>query len=165
MNDFLTRTKKAEQKWASLMTSEEPVIYLGMASCGRAAGALEVMAAVKETLEEHNLKAKIIEVGCIGPCYLEPLMDVVVPGQPRISYANVTAKKAKRIIKGNLVDGDPLTKFAVGHFGDGDAPSVDGLPRFFDLPMLKPQVRIVLRNCGMIDPDDIDHYLANDGNK
>jgi NADH-quinone oxidoreductase subunit F len=165
MNDFLTKTQKAEKKWASLMTSEEPVIYLGTASCGRAAGSLEVMAAVKESLEEHNLKAKIVEVGCIGPCYLEPLMDVVVPGQPRISYANVTAKKAKRIIKGNLVDGDPLLRFAVGHFGDGDAPSVDGLPRFFDLPMLKPQVRVVLKNCGMIDPDDIDHYLANDGYK
>jgi NADH:ubiquinone oxidoreductase subunit F (NADH-binding) len=47
-----------------------------------------------------------------------------------------------------------------GHFGDAD---LDGIPRFFDMPMLKPQVRIVLRNCGVIDPDDFDHYLARDG--
>jgi len=47
-----------------------------------------------------------------------------------------------------------------GHFGELE---VEGIPRFFDLPMLKPQVRVVLRNCGIIDPDDLDQYLARDG--
>jgi len=51
----------------------------------------------------------------------------------------------------------------VGHFGNGDGEFTAGIPKFFELPMLKPQVRVVLRNCGFIDPEEIDHYLANDG--
>ena len=52
------------------------------------------------------------------------------------------------------------TRGAIGHFGRN---SYNGIPGFFELPMLKPQVRVVLRNCGLIDPDQIDHYLAVDG--
>ncbi|OQX96555.1 NADH-quinone oxidoreductase subunit F [candidate division KSB1 bacterium 4572_119] len=163
MNNFEQIKKKALDKWDSLIHSDIPVIYLGAASCGKAAGANKVLEIIIETLDEHKLKAKIIQVGCIGPCYLEPLMDIVVPGQPRISYANVDEIKTKRIIESYLLKNDPLLKFAVGHFGGEDKQLTNGLPKFFDLPMLKPQVRIVLRNCGYIDPEDIDHYIANDG--
>ncbi|MGB2990719.1 MAG: (2Fe-2S) ferredoxin domain-containing protein, partial [Candidatus Zixiibacteriota bacterium] len=87
MSDFEKKRKQAEKKWASLKASKIPVIYIGTASCGLAAGAMEVLGSVRETLKKNRLKAKIVRVGCIGPCYLEPLMDIAVPGQPRISYA------------------------------------------------------------------------------
>ena len=163
MSDFKTKKKKADRSWSSLKTSKVPIIYFGTASCGRAAGAMGVIDEVKKTLAEHDLRATIVEVGCIGPCYLEPLMDIAVPGRPRISYANVTAKRARVIVESYLIKDDPRLRFAVGHFGDENTEFAEGVPRFFDLPMLKPQVRIVLRNCGFIDPEDIDHYLANDG--
>ena len=163
MSDLEKRIGEARKKWSALAESKVPVIYLGTATCGRAAGALNVKAAVAEALKENHLKAKIVEVGCIGPCYLEPLMDIKLPGRPRISYANVNSTKAKTIIKSLLVDGDPKSDYAIGHFDDGGNGSFDGIPRFFDLPMLKPQVRVVLRNCGYIDPEEIDHYLAHDG--
>ncbi|MGB2981971.1 MAG: NADH-ubiquinone oxidoreductase-F iron-sulfur binding region domain-containing protein, partial [Candidatus Zixiibacteriota bacterium] len=86
-----------------------------------------------------------------------------VPGQPRISYANMNQHKAKRVIESYLKKGDPFLQFAVGHFGEEEWQSGNGIPRFFDLPMLKPQVRVVLRNCGFIDPEEIDHYIANEG--
>ncbi len=146
-----------------LKASRIPIIYLGTASCGRAAGAMEVLRSAQKTLKEKRLKAKILQVGCIGPCYLEPLMDIQMPGRPRISYANVTPEKAKKIIESYLIKGDPQAQFAVGHFGDENFEFTNGIPRFFDLPMLKPQVRVVLRNCGFIDPEEIDHYLANHG--
>ena len=98
------------------------------------------------------------QVGCIGPCYLEPLVDIQMPGQPRVSYSNVTPKLPTASCVAPA-QGDPLAKAAIGHFGG----PFHGIPRFFDLPMLKPQVRIVLRNCGLIDPKEIDHYLAVDG--
>jgi len=140
-----------------------PLIYIGMASCGRAAGANGVLAAVQETLEQERLQARIIQTGCIGPCYLEPLLDIALPGQPRVSFANVTPEQAKRIVSKSLKGGEVPLQQAVGHFGDGDAQLSVDLPRFFDLPMLKPQVRVVLKNCGLIDPEDVFHYLANDG--
>jgi NADH:ubiquinone oxidoreductase subunit F (NADH-binding)/NAD-dependent dihydropyrimidine dehydrogenase PreA subunit/(2Fe-2S) ferredoxin len=101
-----------------------------------------------------------MQVGCIGPCYLEPLVDIKMPGQPRVSYGNVNAKTLALILKTHLLGGAPHAKLALGHFGK---EPLDGIQPFYELPMLKPQVRIVLRNCGLIDPEDIDQYLAVDG--
>lgn len=163
MNDFEEIVNSALDQWDLITNNTVPIIYLGTASCGRAAGAMEVLETIHSTLETNQLEAKIIEVGCIGPCYLEPLMDIKLPGRPRISYANVRPAKVKKIIESNLINNDPLSKQAVGYLGDECPGFTDGIPRFFDLPMLKPQVRVVLRNCGFIDPENIDHYLANNG--
>jgi NADH-quinone oxidoreductase subunit F len=161
-NKIDSRRKQALAKWEELRNNPVPFIYIGAGSCGLAAGAAETQAAVEDYLERKGIEARIIQVGCIGPCYLEPLMDVQMPGQARISYANVMAKDVARILQAFFDDGEIAKDHLAGHFGDGD---LDGIPRFFDMPMLKPQVRIVLRNCGIIDPDDIDHYLARDGYK
>ncbi len=160
MNKLNKEIESAKKKWESLEDNKEPIIYIGAASCGRAAGALDLLVGIKSFIKEANVEARIVEVGCIGPCYLEPLVDVKMPGQPRVSYNNVNAKTLSMILKSHLIDGVPHTKLALGHFGKQD---FDGIPQFYELPMLKPQVRIVLRNCGLIDPEDIDQYLAVDG--
>jgi NADH:ubiquinone oxidoreductase subunit F (NADH-binding)/(2Fe-2S) ferredoxin len=154
------RRRQAQARWDALRESPVPFIYIGAGSCGLAAGAADTQSAVEEYLKQHQLDARIVPVGCIGPCYLEPLMDVQMPGRPRISYSNVAAKDVVPILKGFFEVGEIPKYHLAGHFGEGE---LDGVPRFFDLPMLKPQVRIVLRNCGLIDPDDLDHYLARDG--
>lgn len=163
MNKFNLIKNQALEKWDKLFNADLPVIYLGAASCGKAAGAMEILATIQETLTELNKTANIVQVGCIGPCYLEPLMDIALPGSPRVSYANVTPEKAKKILKSALIDGDISANQAVGHFGDDRFTKKTGIPKFFDLPMLKPQVRIILRNCGFIDPENIDHYIARGG--
>ena len=83
-----------------------------------------------------------------------------MPGQPRVSYNNVTTKTLPVILGSHVGESVPYAKAAIGHFGK---EPLNGIPRFFDLPMLKPQVRVVLRNCGLIDPEQIDQYLAVDG--
>ena len=163
MNKFNLIKNQALEKWDKLFYADVPVIYLGAASCGKAAGAMEVLESIKSTLADLQITANIVEVGCIGPCYLEPLMDIALPGMPRVSYANVTPQKAQKILKAALVDGDLKPDMAVGHFGDDHFTEKTGIPKFFDLPMLKPQVRIILRNCGYIDPEDIDQYIARGG--
>jgi NADH-quinone oxidoreductase subunit F len=163
MSSFSKRQTAARKIWNGLQSSPVPVIYIGTASCGLAAGALEVKATVEQVLAEHAVKARLIEVGCIGPCYLEPLLDITMPGHPRVCYANVTPDKARSIIESYVINHDFKPKLAAGHFGMNGDDSMGDLPRFYDLPMLKPQIRVVLRNCGLIDPQDIDHYVANDG--
>ncbi|MRS05111.1 NADH-quinone oxidoreductase subunit F, partial [bacterium] len=151
MNKLAKKIDSAKSKWEKLNDNKEPIVYIGAASCGRAAGALELKEGVKAFLDENKKTARIIEVGCIGPCYLEPLIDIKMPGRPRVSYNNVNAKMLGMILKSHFIDGVPHKKLALGHFGtDG----FEGVPKFFDLPMLKPQVRIVLRNCGFIDPEE-----------
>jgi NADH-quinone oxidoreductase subunit F len=154
------RRHGAEQKWAELQNGTCPVVYVGAGSCGRAAGAVEVIQAIEEHLSEKKVDARVIEVGCIGPCYLEPLVDIQMPGMPRISYSNVSPKRATMLLDQFLGEEQIPKSHIAGHFGEGE---LDGVPRFFDHPMLASQVRVVLRNCGMIDPQDLDHYLARDG--
>jgi NADH:ubiquinone oxidoreductase subunit F (NADH-binding)/(2Fe-2S) ferredoxin/Pyruvate/2-oxoacid:ferredoxin oxidoreductase delta subunit len=160
MNNLTKRIESAKQKWEVFQKNEEPIIYIGAASCGRAAGAVQLLAQTNRWLKENELTAKVVQVGCIGPCYLEPLVDVQMPGQPRVSYNNVTTKTLPVILGSHVGESVPYTKGAIGHFGK---EPFNGIPRFFELPMLKPQVRIVLRNCGLIDPEQIDQYLAVDG--
>jgi NADH:ubiquinone oxidoreductase subunit F (NADH-binding)/(2Fe-2S) ferredoxin len=160
MNKLNKKISLAKKKWEELENNKDPIIYVGAASCGRAAGALDLLKGIDEFLTENKVSARVIQVGCIGPCYLEPLVDIKLPGQPRVSYNNVTEKTLPIILKSQLLEGVPHAKLALGNFGKD---SFHDIPRFFDLPMLKPQVRIVLRNCGFVDPEDIDQYLALDG--
>jgi NADH-quinone oxidoreductase subunit F len=154
------RRRSARAAWAELQSSRRPVIYIGAASCGLAAGAAETRQAAESYLERRGIDAGIVAVGCIGPCYLEPLLDIQMPGRPRISYSNVGAKDVPAILGAFFEKHEVPENHLAGHLGDADC---DGLPRFFDMPMLKPQRRIVLRNCGLIDPESLDHYLARDG--
>jgi NADH-quinone oxidoreductase subunit F len=160
MNKFDLLCQNATQKWVDFTQSDLPKIYLGTASCGNAAGAQNVKTAIYESLTKYGIKADLIEVGCIGTCYLEPMMDISAHGFPRISYGNVDAISADRIIKKYLVDNDYHNNKAIGYFGDHP---VTDLTNFYEQPMLKPQVRIVLKNCGLIDPENIYHYVANEG--
>jgi NADH-quinone oxidoreductase subunit F len=160
MNNLTKRIESAKEKWEALQKNEEPIIYVGAASCGRAAGAVQLLAQTDRWLKENELAAKIVQVGCIGPCYLEPLVDIQMPGQPRVSYNNVSPKTIPVILGSHVGESVPYTKAAIGHFGKDP---FNDIPRFFELPMLKPQVRVVLRNCGLIDPEEIDQYLAVDG--
>ena len=147
-------------EWDALEHSDKPRIYIGTATCGRAAGALAVLEAIKSELAKHDIEAIIIQVGCIGLCYAEPLVDIAKPNRPRICYSSVTPEIVPQLIEDYLIKDNPRPDLALGTLGDG---SVDGMPRLFDLPMLKPQVRIALRNCGFVDPENINHYIARGG--
>ena len=154
------RRGQAAKKWSAFQNNKRPLIYVGAGSCGLAAGAAEVIGVMEGYLRDKKIAADIVRVGCIGPCYLEPLVDIKMPGQARISYANITADNMLRLLA-SFFEKDQVQKtHLVGHFGD---QAMEGVPKFFDHPMLAPQVRIVLRNCGIIDPENLDHYLAREG--
>jgi len=152
--------KKAIAEWEALEKSDKPHIIVGAATCGRAAGALAVIKAINAALDKHNIEATITHVGCIGICYAEPLVDIVKPNRPRISYGNVTPEIATQLVEDYIVNDNLCPDLALGSMGDGN---IESIPKFWDLPMLKPQVRISLRNCGIIDPEKINHYIARGG--
>jgi len=151
---------QAISEWEALEHSDKPRILIGTATCGRAAGAIAVLEAINSELARHNIKAIVTPVGCIGLCYAEPLVNIVKPGRPHIYYGNITPELAAQLIEDYLIKDNPRPDLALGTVGD---ISVEDIPKLFELPMLKPQVRIVLRNCGIIDPENINHYIARDG--
>ena len=167
------RRRLAGRRWRALHAAHEPVVYVGLGSCGLAAGAGDVLDAVRAHLGDRGVEARIVTVGCIGPCYLEPLLDVQLPGRPRLSYANMTPELAVKTLDA-LLAGETPSSHLLGSLdgdlrgsGDGPGGNGDGRPaavaRFADHPMLAPQTRLVLRDCGIIDPEVVDHYLARDG--
>ena len=157
---FAEIRNQARIEWEALEHNDKPHILVGTATCGLASGALTVLKTIKSELAKHNIEAIITQVGCIGFCYAEPLVDIVKPNRPRICYSNVTLESIPQLIEDYIINDNPRPDLALGTIGDG---SIDGIPKLFDLPMLKPQVRIVLRNCGIIDPENINHYIARDG--
>jgi len=133
---------------------------VGAATCGRAAGALEVMEAFRSEFIRRDLTTTLTEVGCIGLCYLEPIVGVEKPGGPLVLYQRVSPDQVTELIERWVLGEDPCPEFALGKIG---GESLNGIPDLFDLPMLSRQVRIVLKNCGFIDPKEIKQYIANQG--
>ena len=151
---------QAISEWQALEHSDKPRILIGAATCGRAAGALAVLEAINAKLAQHNIEAIITQVGCIGACYAEPLVTIIKPGRPHIYYGNLTPELASQLIEDYIINDDPRSDLALGTIGDG---SIKDIPKLFELPMFKPQVRVALRNCGLINPENINHYIANSG--
>jgi NADH:ubiquinone oxidoreductase, NADH-binding (51 kD) subunit len=158
--NFDNIVKTAKKEYDSLYKSEGPLILIGSATCGKSAGAALVKSVIQDELEKEGVDAEIIEVGCIGLCYAEPIITIFKRGKPGIFYGNVTKKTAAEIVKSYIAEDNPLPEYALGTVGEGE---IEGIPPFFDNEVLKPQVRRILRNCGIIDPKNINHYIANGG--
>jgi NADH:ubiquinone oxidoreductase subunit F (NADH-binding)/NAD-dependent dihydropyrimidine dehydrogenase PreA subunit len=161
MNDFHAIQTRAVKEWQELQESPEPVIYIGMGSCGLASGAGEVWQLTNELLHQNKIKTSILKVGCIGPCYLEPFVDIQKPGSPRVCFNNVNELKLRKLIPDYLKNGKSGIR-PLGHLGDQRVP-MDGIKSLWEQPMLKIQERIVLRNCGIVDPENINHYIGRGG--
>lgn len=126
-------------------------IRIGYGSCGIAAGAKKVKDRFNELISEKNLNANVSITGCIGMCFYEPIVDVI-DDNGVFTYANVTPSLVDEIIESHVINGKPISEHIV---------STDKEP----YPQLKNQVRIVLKNCGIINPEEIDEYVAKDGYK
>ncbi len=151
---------RARKEWESFTEEGKPRILVGSATCGRACGSQDVIAAARAYLKKRNLKIPVTEVGCLGLCYAEVLLEVVDEKGVRVLYSKVTPESACRIIDGFLIKGKPEHELALAVMGD---KKVEGINKFTELAMIKPQVRVALRNCGHINPKSIYHYIANDG--
>ena len=152
--------RRAKEEWNTLQRSKKPLILVGTATCGRSAGALKVLETFRKELKNRGIDCNIIEVGCIGLCYAEPIVTIKKPGRPGICYGNITPEKAIELVAGYIVKDKTLAKYALGTIGEG---GIEGIPVLFHIPVLKLQVRRILHNCGFIDPTTIGHYLANGG--
>ena len=93
----------------------ETRVVVGMATCGIAAGARPVFNELVEQVQNRNLSnVKVSRTGCLGMCKLEPIVEVYVPNEPKVTYIRVDAEKAKKIIAQHIVAGRVCTEFLVG---------------------------------------------------
>ena len=149
----------AEREWRTVIQPARPQIFVGTATCGRAAGAEATVEAIQEFLAARGMEADVRQGGCLGLCYAEPLVDIIKPGRPRIWYRNVTAEKVPGLLEAVLLGDDLRPDMALGSADGG----VEGISSLFELPVVKGQVRVAMRNCGIIDPTNLLHYVALGG--
>jgi NADH:ubiquinone oxidoreductase subunit F (NADH-binding) len=140
----------------------KPVIYVGTGTCGLIAGAGITLKSVYEYLDEKQLEADVIEVGCIGLCSSEPLLDVQLPGKARISFHHVTGDKVEAILD-DVFNGAVPPQDVLGQFRNKLHHEWAGIATLEDSPYFKLQHRMVLQNCGRIDPSSVNDYIARGG--
>ncbi len=148
-----------------------PRIAIGMGTCGRGNGAESLYHAFIEICERSGTDFYLTGTGCFGACYQEPLVNVYIPGSPLLILQRIQANDAGRIVhdisSGKIGDSelayckveewDHIT--GTTRYGHG-YPDV---PLWNEVPFFKNQKKIVLRNCGLINPDDIEEYIAVGG--
>jgi NADH:ubiquinone oxidoreductase subunit F (NADH-binding) len=158
------RTSRAERNGRLRRESvARPVIFIGTGTCGLGAGAAKTMAAVRQYLERRpEVDADLVEVGCIGLCVEEPLVDVQLPGRPRLSFPRVTEKQVAGLLDA-LFAGLPFPIAPLGQFRGSHCSHWDEVPFLDEHPFFAPQTRWVLANCGLVDPASLDEYLARGG--
>jgi NADH-quinone oxidoreductase subunit F len=165
------------QKLDSLYPHDRVRITVGMATCGIATGAGKIFDLLCSAIRSMGSDVVVVPVGCIGFCQQEPLIDILMPGNPRVTCTQMDQTRVKDIVndlaKARLpfktatwrtdedyfVVLDEQRNLANGAMG-GD---IKTLPRYQDVPFFKKQFKIALRNCGYINPEDIEEYIARGG--
>ncbi len=104
---------KSLQSIQTRSTDNKPQIIIGMGTCGIAAGARKVLNSIMEEVNEKNLDIVITQTGCIGMCEKEPLIDVKMPNEPRITYGHVTSENVKKIISEHVIKGNIVESLAI----------------------------------------------------
>jgi NADH-quinone oxidoreductase subunit F len=157
VSTFAEIKRRAGEHWQGLKRAEA-VVMVGAATCGRAAGALAVLRALKDEIKKRKLDCPVFEVGCMGHCYAEPIVVITKPPYPPIVYRQVNPVIARRLVREYILGDDPCLEFVLGALGENEL-----VPALADFPRAQFERKIILKNCGFIDPEDIEHYIAQGG--
>jgi NADH-quinone oxidoreductase subunit F len=170
IHDFAAFSAVREAGLAKLLPGK-PRIAVGMGTCGSGNGAEAVYSAFASEIDARGLDVQLVPVGCFGFCAEEPLVNLWVPGRPLLILHRVQPNHVDEILNGldqgrrppaeivlcKIEEWDHLTGRVKYGSGYPDVPSWD------EIPFFNGQVKIVLRNCGLINPDDIEEYVAIGG--
>lgn len=140
-----------------------PVIMVGTGTCGLASGAGAVFSKLSGLIGEQHLPVELVPAGCIGFCEMEPLVDVRRPGFNRLLLYQVSPAEVPAVLA--LATGESIIypKILCQIRGGNGNQSWPGIPAYEEIPFFCKQLKVVLENCGHIDPHSIDEYLATGG--
>ncbi|HID55554.1 TPA: NADH-quinone oxidoreductase subunit F, partial [Candidatus Poribacteria bacterium] len=148
-----------------------------MATCGLAIGADEVYEAVEEVIRERKLNILLVKTGCLGFCQKEPIMDVLAPGMPRLIYMQMTPERAVKVVEAiarnevrrdyllcKLEEEELMIDGSIRRYElSASNNKLEDIPTYQQVPFFAKQMRIVLRNCGFINPESMEEYIARGG--
>lgn len=154
LQDYIRRLKR--------VIVSKPTIYVGSGTCGHVAGSRETLSAVSAYLKEKEVNAEVVETGCIGMCWAEPIVEIQLPGRSKISYQKVTPEKVSSILDATFhFNWDQ--NHILGQHRNEFAEPWENIPYVEDFDYLKLQHRRILKHCGKISPYNLDEYIAHGG--
>ncbi len=172
MEQLLERRENAEKRLRREKFNAKVRITVGSATCENAAGAPDVFKKIEELIRKHGLKdVTLSRVGCTGRCDMEPVVTVFSQRTTPVKYIAMTPDKVEKVFDSHVLKAIPLKALAmpVGGVQDtdfteeklwADARLTDRFSSVFgDVHFFGKQMRMTLRNCGVIDPEDMDEYL------
>jgi len=169
IQDF-SRFNDVKEAGLAKLLPNRPRIAVGMGTCGTGNGAEGVLHAFSEAIHQRGRDVRLSPTGCFGFCAQEPLVNVWLPGRPLVVLSRVQAHDIDRLMdaaaEGQIPRDMALCKIeewdhitAQVRYGEG----FPEIPGWREVPFFKPQKKIVLRNCGLINPEDIEEYIAVGG--
>ncbi|HQM11292.1 MAG TPA: NADH-ubiquinone oxidoreductase-F iron-sulfur binding region domain-containing protein [Polyangiaceae bacterium] len=135
------------------------ILWVGAGTCGRANGALRVLDTIKTYLQDRNIEAQVVQVGCLGNCQQEVLVDIHVDGSPRFCYGNIGVDDVPGLLDSVLAQGEYRHPRLIGRHG-GPEVGFEDIPEVFHTPYFALQTRNVLERCGLLDPESLDAALS-----
>jgi NADH-quinone oxidoreductase subunit F len=160
----------ARQNGMKKLLPDGPKISVGMGTCGIGNGAKDVFDALQRTINAKNVNIRLTMTGCFGFCAEEVLVNCYLPGMPLVILHKVTVKDAGNIVESLSKGLMPLKKalckierwdFLTSKIEYGTG--IVSVPLWNEIPFFKGQKKIVLREAGLIDPEDIEEYIAVGG--
>lgn len=151
----------ASREWAAYLADGRQKVRVCIDTSSLARGAQDTLDALRAAVSARSLNVDVGVGGSWGFCWMEPTLTVrSAAGTRTVLYANVTAARVDEFVETVLVNGNDLPELALGVVEGTSTPEIALLA---DHPFMKGQVRRLMANSGVIDPGDIDHYLARGG--
>jgi NADH:ubiquinone oxidoreductase subunit F (NADH-binding)/(2Fe-2S) ferredoxin len=151
---------KADEVWARVDSPPRTLIRVVDATCSRVVGAGETLERLRQEVQARGLDADVMATGCLGLCYAEPMVEITRPGGQSVLYQKVTVDKVSSLVDQSLRDDGIARDMALASSGSQPA---SGIPPLDSLEFWRGQVRRLMANCGVTDPDNIEHYISRGG--
>lgn len=169
LTDLQALREEAQQKLDPQLSGKTRIL-VGTGTCGLASGAGKVLAELEKEVNRLGLSdsIEIRHTGCIGLCQYEPLVEVHEPGKRKVTYVQLDPQKVRVIARYHLNGGKPVGAYTLSGLDTKTGQPLDHTHDYpvsylDDHPFFQHQTRVVLRNCGVIDPGDISEYIAKGG--
>ncbi len=141
-----------------------PVISVSLTSAGIIAGARETYEAINEYTHEREIEAAVIPVGSMGLVSAEPVMDIQLPGKARLTFINVLPENVNEILDAVFNNIIP-EEYVLGQHRSEFLEPWEGVRQVSEHPFFADQQRVILKNCGLIDPTSAEEYISHNGYK
>jgi NADH:ubiquinone oxidoreductase subunit F (NADH-binding)/(2Fe-2S) ferredoxin len=162
MSTYRELRQQAEKAWRAVESPSRPRIAVEVTTCSRAVGADDTLEAIRRELSRRRLEADVAVTGCRGLCYAEPLVEVAKPNGSRILYQKVTAERVPQLVEEAVASADGVCRELA--LATLSSQPMDGVPPLSSLHFMAVQEeRRLMANSGVIEPENIDHYIARGG--